>query len=375
MIFFLGMVAFLAAVFLSFNLRREFAFHGTKESIALATGARCLVESKFAEHISKYRVTIGITIGKRLELRIEREGWVSRWLASVGIGRDVKTFNTMLDRELIFESDDPRVAAWLAADKRTHAIFRAIFALKPARLIAHQGRIWLCFQGSTSDDTVAGNNGTALLADVAALLTQLDQCIPETLVGECAVSVAKKAKAMLLLAMSSGFAALAVLLGVVQLKSTFPALAQPWRFYGGAMCVAILTGLILLWAAARWISNSARARIVLLELATIGLCGFVLTTNLLLARGNLAFAKTPVMTEVVKLESAYQETTGFGRNRRNKYYIQLANLAEGSVRPAALRVDSAQFFDLQRAKQVRVRSQIGYFGQLVVLSSPVPVAE
>jgi hypothetical protein len=371
MIFFFGLVAFLAAMFFSFHLRREFAFQGSKESILLDSGARCVVESKFEQHKGNYTHTIGIIVARGLELRVEPEGSFSRWLASLRIGRDIKTYNTMLDRDLLFESDDPRVASWLAADKRTHEIFRAIFELKPTRFVAHQGRIWLCFKGALGDFAFASKTDTAVLAQVAELLRQLGQCIPETLVGPSVISVTKRAKAMLLLAVSSGFVGLALLLGVAQLKSNFPALAQPWRFYGGAFGIAILTGLMLLWAAARWISDSARARIVLLELATMGLVGFVLSVGLTLAHVNLALANTPAVTEVVNVESVYERRV----KRGNRYYVRLVSLADGTVEPAALSINNLQFYALERARRARVQWQMGYFGQLVVLGAPEPIAE
>ena len=359
MFLFFGIVAFVAAAWLSLNMRREFAFQGKKQQVELV-GKRILIESNFEERKSCYLHTLGIAGGKGLELRIEREGALSRWLSSMGIGRDIKTGHSYLDREFVFESDDPRAARWLSDDTQVHAIILAILRLDPQQLIAHEGRIWLVFKGALAD----ADQSKIFLARVADLLSQFAECVPAQIVGKNTTSLAMKAKAMTLLAVSAGLATAATLFGMQQVFSHFPAHTDPWKFYGLAGAFGLFSGLAVLWCAARWIGDSARARVVLMELASVGLVSWIVLSATLLAYGNSHWSSQPVVHEIV------DAATFTKRGRRgNRYYLRLGNLAEGRVDCAAIRIDHGTYQSFTGTQKAQVRWQKGFFGQYIVVAA------
>ena len=351
MFLFFGIVAFGAAAWLSYNMRREFAFHGTKQQVEIS-GKRFLVESKFEERKSRYLQTIGIAGSKGLELRVAREGALSRWLASIGIGRDIKTGHSFLDREFVFESDDPRAIRWLSDDKQIHATIVAILRLVPQQLIAHEGRIWLVFEGALAD----ADQSKFFLARVADLLSQFAGSVPEQIVGKNTISLAKKAKAMTLLAVSTGLATAATLLGLHQYIGHFPALTDPWKFYWLAGAFGLFSGLVTLWCAARWIGDSARARVVLMELASVGLASWIVLSATLLAYGNRHWSRQPVVQEIVDV-ATYSKRGRSG----SRFYLRLGNLADGRVDCTAIRIDQDTYQSLTRAQKAQVRWQKGFF--------------
>lgn len=359
MFLFFGIVAFVAAAWLSFNMRREFAFQGKKQQVELA-GKRFLIESKFEEGKSRYTQMIGIAGGKSLELRIEREGAISRWLSLIGIGRDIKTGHSYLDREFVFESDDPRAARWLSGDKQIHTIILAILQFDPQQLIAHEGRIWLVFKGALAD----ADQSKIFLARVADLLTQFAGCVPAQIVGKNVTSLAMKGKAMTLLAVSTGLATAATLLGLHQFFSHLPALTNPWKFYALAGAFGVFSGLPALSCAARWIGDSARARVVLTELASVGLVSWIVLSATLLAYGNSHWSRQPVVQEIVDVATFSER----GR-RGNRYYLRLGNLADGRVECAPIRIDQGTYHSFTSKQKAQVRWQKGFFAQYIVIAA------
>ncbi len=366
MVFFLGVVAFIGAAFLAMTLRREHAFKGGKQMVRPSNDEPFLVESKFRVVKHGYEQTIGIAGGRGASLRVEREGWLSRWLKWLGIGRDFVSGYPILDHHFVLESDDPRVARWLKTDTDAATEITTIFNLAPKRLIIHQGRIWVHFAGSKDK----ADESTAWLTQVGVALRRLAARVPSTMVGEVSENLQKSAKAMLLLALSSGMAIAAAVSATAHIAERFPIHFHPLGMYLSFLPFALSLGLLLLWFAARWIGDSARARVVLIELCTIGFASFIVLFLVSVARANIAFSSSPIMQETVAFPGAF--TQRWRRGRIN-YRANLPELAKGAVPESVVRIGEADYAQLVNASTVKVTLQRDWFGYYFLVRSPEPV--
>jgi len=366
MVFGLGLVAFFAALFLTLLLRREYAFKGALQTINSLGRPGLEVESSFKVQKQIYSQRIGIKGAKGLSLRIEPEGTISRFLKKVGIGREILCGDARIDARLCIESDDPRVARWLKTDPEAIQALLAIFTLGPKKLVAFRGRLWVLFSGNKSD----ADQSFAFVTQIALTLKALVDRIPSHLVGEHSDSLAKQAKAMLLLALSTATAVAAAASAILQLAQNFPAHAAPASFYLSMLPFAVASGMLLLWLAARWIGDSARARVVLLELSTIGLGGFLLLFLIMASRANIAWAGAPAVNEVVQVQSVYSRRGSKGGTR---YYVQLAEMAAGKIPATSFKISAAEHDRLLPNETARVTWQRGAFGHYVVLVAPESV--
>jgi len=366
MVFGLGLVAFFAALFLALMLRREYSFKGALQKINQLGQPSFDVEVDFKVHKAYYNQRIGVKGAKGASLRVEAEGAVSRFLKKIGVGRDILCGDAHIDDKLVIESDDPRVARWLKTDPEAIQALDSIFALGPKKLVAFQGRLWVLFSGRKPD----ADQSFAFVTQVALTLKTLVDRIPGHLAGEHSDSLAKQAKAMLLLAVSTAIAVAAAASFIVQLAENFPAHVAPAGFYLSILPFALVSGVLLLWLAARWIGDSARARVVLLELSTIGLGGFVLLFLTMTGRANIAWASAPAVQEVVQVHGVYSRRGSKGGTR---YYVQLAEMAAGKIPATNFQVSSIEHDRLLNKKTARVTWQHGAFGQYVVLAAPEPL--
>jgi|GEM_PF-3606781 len=366
MVFGLGLMAFFAALFLALMLRREYSFKGALQKINQLGQPSFDVEVDFKVHKQNYSQRIGVKGAKGASLRAEAEGAVSRFLKKIGVGRDILCGDARVDDKLVIESDDPRVARWLKTDPEAIQALDSIFALGPKKLVAFQGRLWVLFSGHKPD----ADQSFAFISTVGLGLKALVDRVPSQLVGEHSDSLAKNAKAMLLLAFSTATAIAAAASGFAHVAEKFPKHVTPASLYFSVLPFAIASGLLLLWLAARWIGDSARARVVLLELSTIGLGGFVLLFLTMTGRANIAWASAPAVQEVVQVHGVYSRRGSKGGRR---YYVQLAEMAAGKIPATDFQVSSIEHDRLLNKKTARVTWQHGAFGQYVVLAVPEPV--
>ncbi len=363
MVFFFGIVAFFVALLLSISIRREHAFSGEKRMLPPVDGKALVVETSIRVVKSRYDQIIGVSGGKGASLRVEPEGWVSALLKALGVGRDITSGNARVDRDLVLESDDPRVARWLATDTDAANEIANIFALGTKRLIAHEGRFWACFSGKRGSE----DQSNEWLLQVGVALGKLAARVPSRLIGDVSESVEKRAKAMLLLALSSATAITAVICLVALLKQGFPVYLHPYRMYVSAVPFALISGLLLLWCAARWIGDSARARVVLIELCTIGIAGYVLLFLVIAGQANIQLSNHPVYEEFVQIQ-VYSK-----RSRRGQsYHLSLPALANNTIAQSDVRIPSDSYWQLQGASHAKIKFKRGWLGHYFLLSTPEP---
>jgi hypothetical protein len=368
MVFGLGLVAFFAAFFLAMTLRREYAFKGALQKVNRPDQPSFDVEVDYKTHKQSYSQRIGIRGAKAVSLRVEDEGTVSRFLKKIGVGRDILCGDPLLDHRLVIESDDPRVARWLKTDPQALEALHRIFALRPQKLVAFQGRLWLLFKGQIAQ----ADQSFDFVTRVALALRALVDRVPSQLVGEHGDNLAKNAKAMLLLALSMATAIAAAVSGLAHVTQHFPQHVTPASLYFGVLPFAIASGLLLLWIAARWMRDSARARVVLLELSTVGLIGFIVLFLIMAGRANVAFASEPAVQEVVELQGVYSRR---GRKGGTSYYVRLSEMASGKIPATEFKIGYEDHHRLLNKGTARVEWQLGALGQYVLLTVPEPEPE
>lgn len=367
MVLFFGLVALIAATLLSLRWRRLREFRVTPQSFDLGDGRRVDLLLRVRKHKGRYQQQIGIVGSRGLDLHAEPEDWLARAFKAIGVGRDLSCGDAHLDALLMLESDDPRSRYWLRHDSAARTGLAEVFALGAEALTAYDGRIWVSFSGRVShlDDSPERHRA------VARALQDMLANLPGTLARAHEDVGMRQARAVLLLALSTGLAVAAFSVMLTQAATRFPQQVGATGMYLGAALLLLLIGLGLWRLAAGWMGDSARARVVLAELGSVGLVGFVALGTQSVGLANLSLSSAPVVTETVAVDEVYtQRSGGARRNKGIRYYLSLPALQDGRIPATAWRIDADLYGRLQRGDQVRVRTQRGLFGVYAMTSAP-----
>jgi hypothetical protein len=364
MIFFFGLIALLGSSYLAYKLRKERSFRGSQERMVTHTGEVIAYEYDKRTHKGTSTHRLGIAVNSAVDLRIEHEDMFGRFLRSLGVGRDVQVGNSSLDVRYLFESDDPRVEAWLKGDSEARATLSTLMAMDVARFNAHDRRMWVTL--------VRKHDQEIPKLELLQSLWALAQRAP-ALIGEHARTLAGRVKASVLLAISMGLVIAALLQGLGALVPDFPRLMHPTGFYWSAFGCALALGLLLLWLAARWIGDSSRARVVLAELSTVGLIAFVAWATFSSGSINVALAPSEVHLEHTTIAGAYTRQRRSRRGGRStSYYFVFPTFDHGRIEGFTLKVPSNVYVQFAEGDQVLVKWQHGLLGAPFVVDAPIP---
>jgi len=372
MFMFFGIVGVIFAALLSYQLRREHSFKGKFKDIRDVDDHLHRIEYQRVQNKGIATLTLAIATTANLSLRVERASGFSHWLSNMGIGRDARIGDSILDRDYVFETDDPRVAPWLLEHPEIKEAVRELLRPNAVNIVAHQHRIWCVIQGNAGEIVATPWQ----LARLAKCLNQIGERIPQNWQSEHVEDQARRAKAMTLLAISFGLALAAILSFYIYFADFamlryFPAHLSPKTFYALTMIVWLIPGLLLLRAAARWIGDSARARVVLVELGTVGLLSFLFIGAAYTGKANIAYARAPVQTESVQII----DTVGRPHGRSPSLYVKLPMLAQGSLAASRIRVDYPDYQRYRSGQNAQVRYRRGLFGAYFLLEPPTPIEQ
>lgn len=367
MVLFFGLVALIAATLLSLRWRRLREFNVTPQAFDLGDGQRVLLLIRVSKHKRRYRQQIGIAGSRGLDLHAEPEDWLARVFKAIGVSRDLSCGDARLDQCLMLESDDPRSRYWLRHDSAARTGLEAVFDLGADALTAYDDRIWASFSGSLDqlDDSPQRHRA------VAAVLQRMAASVPDTLARAHAEVHSRQTRALTLLAISTGLGIAAISMVLIEAASRFPQSVGATSMYTASVLGWLVFGVLLWRLAAGWIGDSARARVVLLELGTVGLCGFVVSGAVLVGQANVALSSAPLMQEEMRVERVYSQTSHRRRGRRStSYYLELPALHEGQIPARSWRIDADLHAQLQAGDTVRVSTQEGFFGVYLLTQAP-----
>jgi hypothetical protein len=351
------------------NFRRERAFKGQASTVQV-DGKNLRILSQFSKQKHSARLQVGVLGTQHLQLRVEREGVFGQVLRRLGVGHELTVGAADLDRDLLFESDDPRAGEWFRSSSIARDAVRELFALGAEKLLAYDNTIRAEFAGKDIDDDVH------FKTQVAAPLRQLSLDVGERFASKCATSNRLAQRALLVLALSSGLLIAALLMFFRHATAYFPAHADAGSLYSMAFFVGTGLGFALWWIAAQWLKDSSRARVVLLELGTVGIGSCVAFTMLSAASLNVSLARAPEFKEVVTTASTYTTTS---RRRRGgsstTYYLRLPALHDGAIPARSYRVSSSDYHTVRAGTPMNVVSQRGAFGRYFVVRMPTATTQ
>jgi hypothetical protein len=365
--FLLGLVALTLSVVLSYWLRVQSRWSGEAfvvrriggEQQAPAIAAQYLVHRHKGDYTG-CKIGISGTIGARkpVEFHLRRENWFDRFGKRLGVTREQGLGNRELDQQLFLDSDDQRVGTMFQQSEPARLALAHVLSVDPARvtgIYAHAGRFWIDLNGSGEEPDEKLRSEIAAALD--ALLVALQKSYADVGVKRSAgADDAFLWRASMILAISTG----SLIFGVIALSRIKFVAEQldPYQLWIYGLIVGVVLTIACFVFAWRSLHASARAHVVLFEIATLGLIGFCLTSKALLTEINMEFDRRAPSVLMLDRPQATHTTYRCGkRGRRICDRYTLAVPPEHFQGRSIIKIDEAMHarLHLQRAAIMKIK--------------------
>lgn len=312
------------------------------QTVSTPSGApiRCWAdETRTKKKVTGYRV--GVSIAGAFDIVIRPETRFDRWARSMGIVAEQTTMDAAFDETFFIDSNDLRVGRALRHDRDAREAIVQIdahcrtYGCSMLAIRARRAKLWVEIKDPT------GLPGPDALGRLAAALS----VVAGALVGRVMDAAGEgprdrfRPRAVAVVGLSTGLLAFG-LLALTRWPSVRLDLdpARLWWLSIGIGTIATLVGMLLIL---RWLASSTRAHWVLLEWATIGFAGVVLTLHAFAMEANREFDDAPAEIVGPIDGRMTEETYKCGKHRNRTCTRYLFDPAPGAIAGIheALRID------------------------------------
>lgn len=323
--FLFGLVTLALTIGASLMLRGRARWKGVSHTTAIGRQPFELLD----EHAHKKRpiTRIAVEAPAGFSFCVRDETRWDRWWRAVGVNVERRVHEVQFDTAIYFESDDDRVVAALRKSAPLQQAIRNLRGMllaegaRSVRWVAGEGRLWIEVHGKLMIRAEGVESIVGCLHQWAAALSAGGKGTRDPFVR----------RAIVVLSISTGFGVLAAFT-LLRVSRAATDVLDPWALFRASLLLGVPLALGFIYAAMRWMRNSARAHRVLTELVLIGLPGIVIGMFALVRDANVALDWTAPRWEMVENTHTVHSTWRCGRRNHKTCHSYSLHLPPDSDR-------------------------------------------
>ncbi|WP_049629865.1 hypothetical protein [Cellvibrio sp. pealriver] len=311
---------------------------------------------------SKNRTT-GLLFGTKCEsdanFVFKQQAFIDAFFKRIGVSREFETGDSSFDDACYLATDCADLHQLLVSQPRVRDAIKQILsysngAFAATAIYCRQGRIWIRFDGEwwSADEGVE-----PIERKLGPLLSLIANAIADLTKAGVGWRDPFVYKAILVLAISSGFAINAAIQFYRTTMSDLPFLLYPKELAIDALIYSFVTLPVLVLVAVHWLGRGARTHLVLIELVTIGAFGLF---------ASIAFEMRDVNIELDKTKPDYFETKiiskHVSKSRRSTSYSIVVRNWDCDCGSYSIAVSAATYNSASVSNPVMIAQRNGYLG-------------